>query len=233
MTVRLYKESKRMGAPRVPVFVRVPKRVPKLAMGGEILSSGALWMQLIERACAQVGMFREGRFGYQSLWYGKGDEWLSILTGASGQSVFEDGIYTGPKFDAGGKVIYTEKEVTDALTQEKKIVKEPVPGDIENLFETMTIAKSSKLIFHAGTKDNAAPGMNSGHAYTVLGTKTVGHSFQSPCKSQNQTGRNHSLKSVWNAEHTSLERKNLAANIEYDCDNQGSKRTEYKTNRSI
>ena len=173
VTVRLYKESKRMGAPRVPVFVRVPKRVPKLAMGGEILSSGALWMQLIERACAQVGMFREGRSGYQSLWYGKGDEWLSILTGASGQSVFEDGIYTGPKFDASGKVIYTEKEVTDALTQEKKTVKEPVPGDIENLFETMTIAKSSKLIFHAGTKDNAAPGMNSGHAYTVLGTKTV------------------------------------------------------------
>ena len=173
VTVRLYKESQRMGAPRVPMFVRVPKRVPKLAMGGEILSSGALWMQLIERAAAQVGMFRKDRSGYQSLWYGKGDEWLTILTGASGQSLYENGRYTGPKFSEDGKIVYTEKEVEDTVAKTKKTVKEPVPGDIDNLFETMTIARSAKLIFHAGTKENASAGMNSGHAYTVLGTKTI------------------------------------------------------------
>ena len=147
VTVRLYKPSERIGAPRIPVFVRIPKRVPKLVTGGEILSSGALWMQLIERACAQVNMFREGRFGYQSLWYGKGDEWLSILTGASSKTLYEDGQFSA--------------ETTG------------VEQNADTLFEMMTSAKSKNMIFHAGTKHNTTEGMNSGHAYTVLGTKIV------------------------------------------------------------
>ncbi len=89
VTVRLFKPSERAGGQRVPFFVRIPKAIPKLRLGGEILSSGALWMQLIERAAAQVGMFRKDRQGYQSLWYGNGDEWLMLLTGSS-RNIIDD-----------------------------------------------------------------------------------------------------------------------------------------------
>ncbi len=152
-TVRLYKPSERTGAPPVPVFVRIPKRVPKLVTGGDILSSGAIWMQLIERAAAQVGMFRKGRGGYQSLWYGTGDEWLAMLTGTASEPVFADEKIVGQRILDGVKSGET-------------------PND--SLFEALTNATANQLIFHAGTKDSAGPGMNSGHAYTVLGTKVVG-----------------------------------------------------------
>ncbi|MCR5033554.1 MAG: hypothetical protein K6A92_11930 [Lachnospiraceae bacterium] len=144
VTVRLYKPSRYEELSRVPVFVRVPKRVPKLVTGGEILSSGALWMQLIERACAQVGMFRENRSGYQSLWYGKGDEWLEILTGAPRKTIYDKGEYQA----------------------------EDCQSD-DTLFEQISSAQESHKIFHAGTNDDAADGMNSGHAYTVLGTRII------------------------------------------------------------
>ncbi len=134
VTVRLFKPTQRTDSPRVPCFVRIPKAIPKLVMGGDILSSGALWMQLIERAAAQVGMFREDRSGYQSLWYGNGDEWLAILTGTSRSSVAMN----------------------------------------DDLFDEIMHAKEKGRIYHAGTKDDAGPGMNSGHAYSVLGAEMIG-----------------------------------------------------------
>lgn len=153
VTVRLYKPSERSVAPPVPHFVRIPKRVPKLITGGDILSSGAIWMQLIERAAAQVGMFRKDRKGYQSLWYGTGDEWLAMLTGTTQQPVYSN-----------GKVV--NSDILDATATGQ------TPED--TLFDELTHATERQKIFHAGTKDDAGPGMNSGHAYTVLGTKTVG-----------------------------------------------------------
>lgn len=146
VTVRLYKESKRLNAPRVPVYVRIPKRIPKLMTGGEIGTDGALWMQLIERAAAQVGMFREERKGYQSLWYGRGDEWLEILLG-------------------------TPENVV--MNRENNTRKAGFEND-NAIFGMMEQAKKNNLIIHAGTKENAEKGMNSGHAYTVLGAKYVG-----------------------------------------------------------
>ncbi len=162
VTVRLYKPSERFQAPPVPMFIRIPKRIPKLVTGGDVLSSGAVWMQLIERAAAQAGMFREeqGRSGYQSLWYGRGDEWLGMLTGASGDVCYRQGAFAGTKYNPGRNDPRTPEEIEKA--------------NKDMFFEELTQAKEKNRIFHAGTNGSAGPGMNSGHAYTVLGTKVVG-----------------------------------------------------------
>lgn len=62
----------------VPVYVRVSKEIPRIA-GADALSSGALWMQMIEKACAFVG--RNEVKGYQSLWYGEVGSFLERLLG--------------------------------------------------------------------------------------------------------------------------------------------------------
>lgn len=61
-----------------PIYVRVSKEIPRIA-GADALSSGALWMQMIEKACAFVG--KENVKGYQSLWYGEGGAFLERLLG--------------------------------------------------------------------------------------------------------------------------------------------------------
>ena len=67
-----------------PVYVRVSKEIPRIA-GADALSSGALWMQMIEKACAFVG--RDKVKGYQSLWYGEGGAFLERLLGISPEPV--------------------------------------------------------------------------------------------------------------------------------------------------
>ena len=67
-----------------PVYVRVSKEIPRIA-GADALSSGALWMQMIEKACAFVG--RDKVKGYQSLWYGEGGAFLERLLGISPEHV--------------------------------------------------------------------------------------------------------------------------------------------------
>lgn len=67
-----------------PIYVRVSKEIPRIA-GADALSSGALWMQMIEKACAFVG--RNGVKGYQSLWYGEGGAFLERLLGISQEPV--------------------------------------------------------------------------------------------------------------------------------------------------
>lgn len=146
VTVRLYAPSNTVGRDCVPRYIRIPKRIPKLMTGGDILTDGAIWMQLIERAAAQAGLFRQGRSGYQSLWYGRGDEWLTLLTGAAGNVLVNQA--SGTRMEG-------------AETDDK-------------VFEMLEQAEKSHYIFHAGTKSDASDGMNSGHAYTVLGVKTVG-----------------------------------------------------------
>ncbi len=63
-----------------PIYVRVSKEVPQIG-GADALSAGALWMQMIEKACAFIG--RGNVTGYQSLWYGDGGEFLERLIGVS------------------------------------------------------------------------------------------------------------------------------------------------------
>lgn len=67
-----------------PIYVRVNKEIPRIA-GADALSSGALWMQMIEKACAFVG--RDRATGYQSLWYGEGGQFLERLVGVSSEPV--------------------------------------------------------------------------------------------------------------------------------------------------
>ena len=67
-----------------PVYVRVSKEIPRIA-GADALSSGALWMQMIEKACTFVG--RDKVRGYQSLWYGEGGAFLERLLGISPEHV--------------------------------------------------------------------------------------------------------------------------------------------------
>ena len=98
-------------------------------------------MQMIEKACAYLG--RNGRTGYQSLWYGEGGQFLERLLGIS-------------------------RKVEYKGTQQEQ----------DALFEGICHAAENRIVYHAGTynKNNApgdsdANGLNTGHAYAVLGGK--------------------------------------------------------------
>ncbi len=71
-----------------PIYVRVKKEIPRIA-GADTLSAGALWMQMIEKACAMVGrkVGAQTKTGYMSLWYGEGGEFLSRLFGVEPEIV--------------------------------------------------------------------------------------------------------------------------------------------------
>ena len=150
-TVRLYK------SPGQPVYIRVDKVVPRLKTGGTIMSAGPLWMQLIEMAAAHVGMFKLAtskgkqikRAGVGSLWYGTGGAWFAMLTGAFGYN-----------------------EVVDGKTGTLNFPSEGV-DDADGVFEAIKNAKADGFIYHLGTKGSTSAGLNSGHAYTVLGAKEV------------------------------------------------------------
>lgn len=119
-----------------PVYVKVSKEIPRIA-AADALSAGALWMQMIEKACAFVG--RNGVKGYQSLWYGEGGEFLERLLGVAPEQV--------------------------STTDE------------EQLFEDICRCQEQRMVYNAGTKGSvgAQDGLNAGHAYTVMGGKTVGN----------------------------------------------------------
>ncbi len=141
--VRLYK------GPGKPVYIRVRKEIPMLKSGGYIMTSGPLWMQMIEIAAAQVGKFqKEGRSGVGTLWYSSGADWLAMLTG-----VYEK---------------ETMYEVRDKQSTFNTAIR-----DADGLFGQMLHAKEQHMIYHMGTKESTTAGLNSGHAYTVLGAKVV------------------------------------------------------------
>lgn len=74
-----------------PVYVTVSKDIPRIG-GADVLSAGALWMQMIEKACAFRG--RNGATGYGSLWYGEGGKFLTRLFGVEPTPVTEhDGLF--------------------------------------------------------------------------------------------------------------------------------------------
>lgn len=139
-TVRLYKGEGQ------PVFIRIKKEVPRLAAtGGAILTSGPLWMQLIEMAAAHVGLFKEGgRTGVGSLWHGPGSLWFGMLTG-----------------------VFEHENLCDV---EKDL---PLTMDLDALFNDMMHAKENNIVYHMGTRSNTTAGMNSGHAYTVIGARLI------------------------------------------------------------
>lgn len=126
-----------------PIYVKVKKEIPRIA-GIDALSAGALWMQMIEKACACVGKKvvvkdKKGNSntiditGYQSLWYGEGGEFLERLLG---------------------------------------VTSKVVPTDDKNaLFDALCEAREKKCIYNAGTKDKVGKGLSAGHAYAILGAE--------------------------------------------------------------
>lgn len=122
----------------IPCYVRITKEIPRIA-GMDALSAGALWMQMIEKACAYLG--RDGRTGYQSLWYGEGGEFLQRLLGVA------------------------------PVTDYQKAGAELTPEAAETLFQNICNARARNEIYNAGTGSEGADGLNSGHAYAVLGGK--------------------------------------------------------------
>ena len=68
-----------------PIYVKVSKEIPRMVGGADALSAGALWMQMIEKACAFVG--RDAVKGYKSLWYGEGGAFLERLLGVEPEPV--------------------------------------------------------------------------------------------------------------------------------------------------
>ena len=136
-----------------PVYITVKKEVPKLITGGAIQTSGALWMQMLEKAAAFLGR-ENGQKGYRSLWYGTGQEWFFALTGRTGDGV------------AGSGGTYRFNPL--GLTSLKNT------GDSDRLFQDIMDANSNGYVYHYGSKADTSAGMNSGHAYTVLGGRVVG-----------------------------------------------------------
>lgn len=128
-----------------PVYVKVTKEIPRIG-GADALSAGALWMQMIEKACAYVG--RNDRTGYQSLWYGEGGEFLRRLLGIEPQVDYRKEAYQGAA---------AENEAFQAMKNE--------------LFENIRTARTRNVVYNAGTSNESMEGLNSGHAYAVLGAK--------------------------------------------------------------
>ena len=125
----------------VPVYVRVKKEIPRVMGGVDALSAGALWMQMIEKACAYVG--RNGSTGYQSLWYGEGGQFLERLLGIEAHVDMN-------------KSVMNEQEI-EQLAQ------------ADDLFEQICHARENHVVYNAGSGQEGADGLNSGHAYTVMG----------------------------------------------------------------
>ena len=125
----------------VPVYVRVKKEIPRVMGGVDALSAGALWMQMIEKACAYVG--RNGSTGYQSLWYGEGGQFLERLLGIEAHVDMN-------------KSVMNEQEI-EQLAQ------------ADDLFEQICHARENHVVYNAGSGQEGADGLNSGHAYMVMG----------------------------------------------------------------
>ena len=148
VTVRIYDKKKDDGGNKVytPKYYRVRKTIPRVGVGAasmDLLSAGTLWMQMIEKAFAFHGRFKDGQFtkGYRSLWYGKGNEFIEMLLGAPTrqQEPFTD--------DLDNDVFWHEV----CHLQENKMV-----------FSTGTLKGVSGI-----------SGLDSGHAYTVLGGEEI------------------------------------------------------------
>ncbi len=153
VTVRLFKD---VGA---PVYIRVDKVVPRLKTGGTIMTAGPLWMQLIEMAAAHVGMFKTAkkgketinRSGIGSLWYGTGGFWFAMLTGSFDYPMVAE-------YVAQDKYLDFPAEDLD---------------DEEDIYKAIRNAEADHFIYHLGTKGSTTAGLNSDHAYTVLGAKEI------------------------------------------------------------
>lgn len=164
VTVRLYEKSVRLGelkkndygnmrkeriTEHKPVYIRVKKTVPRLnGTSADALSAGALWMQMIEKACAFYGRRTMATIkdvgekeevmskGYRSLWYGAGYEFVERLLGSAGMQV----------------------SVTDHE---------------DDLFQEFCNLQNTKKVYSTGSPEDAKKGLDSKHAYSIIGAQEI------------------------------------------------------------
>ena len=169
VTVRLYKNEKNMPT---PIYIRVTKEVPKLITGGAIHTSGALWMQILEKAAAFLGYSsatkQDENAGYDALWHGKPDDWVFALTGRFGDRIIGSSMRStfveGDLFskEVGG----FSRQINNDITSDGFHLKnEKFKAE---LFNQLINARKDGRIFTYGSKASDTPGMNTGHAYTVV-----------------------------------------------------------------
>ncbi len=169
VTVRLYKSQD--GVP-TPMYIKVTKEVPKLVTGGSIHTSGALWMQILEKAAAFVGYKKptelDENAGYDALWHGKQGNWIFALTGryeeriinsARGSVLVEGDLFLG---EVEG---FSKQKSTSMGSDDHHLKSETF--QIE-LFNQLIHARENGKIFTYGSKMSNTPGMTTGHAYTVV-----------------------------------------------------------------
>ena len=169
VTVRLYKNEKNMPT---PVYIKVTKEVPKLITGGAIHTSGALWMQILEKAAAFLGYSsasnQDENAGYDALWHGKPDDWVFALTGRFGDRIIGSSMSSTFVDNAlfSGEVGGFSKQKSDSLSGDGHHLRNDKFK--AELFNQLINARRDGKIFTYGTKASNTPGMNAGHAYTVV-----------------------------------------------------------------
>ncbi len=147
VVVRLYDVDRaKEGEKPKPVYIRVKKTVPRIIGGSaDALSAGTLWMQMIEKAFAFYGRNIDGRRvrGYRSLWYGVGSNYIKQLLGVGAIDC---------------------KQPSSGLTTSK---------EKNQFYEELKNIKTTKRVYSTGSSNAPGKGIQSGHAYTILGAQEI------------------------------------------------------------
>ncbi len=157
-----------------PVYIKLNKEVPSLVTGGAIHTSGALWMQLLEKAAAFIGYkkpaMQDDSLGYDALWYGSQGDWIYALTGKRDEKIISTNSLTKVPSISDGVTMGEISGLSRISSADDAGMDYMKNTRFQNeLFNEMLHAKENGYMYTYGTKVENVPGMNTGHAYTVLG----------------------------------------------------------------
>lgn len=140
-------QEKKMVTSYRPVFIRVKKTVPRTKVGSaDALSAGSLWMQMIEKACA---------------FYGRRE--MEGVDGGAKEKVIGKG-YRSLWYGSGAKFLERllgvdgGKQVSLSNNKQK-----------EAFFAELCDIQNSKKVYSTGSDEGAGAGLDTGHAYTIMG----------------------------------------------------------------
>ncbi len=160
-----------------PVYIRVKKETPKLITGGAVHTSGALWMQMLEKAAAFIGYKEPGKqdekLGYNALWHGSQGDWIFALTGIYQEQIasmdrMSHTLSPSDKLASNGSLPGYSK--VSGMGDADLIHDENFKNEV---FNDILHAKENGYAYLYGTASSNVEGMNSGHAYTVLGAELL------------------------------------------------------------